>query len=77
MDLQEPLGQPKGKMDLERVFERIRRRWEEIPPSLRPLVGISVGIGGLGLVLFLAGLMVPLHLADPPGALIRISILRR
>ncbi|WP_448605225.1 hypothetical protein [Thermoflexus hugenholtzii] len=61
MDLQGPLGQPKGKMALERVFEWIRRRWEEIPPSLRPLVGISAGIGGLGLVLFLAGLILLLR----------------
>jgi hypothetical protein len=86
MDLQEPLGQPKGKIDLERVFERIRRRWEEIPPSLRPLVGISVGIGGLGLVLFLAGLILllrgpsstaparPPATAGPPGGPVPVRI---
>jgi hypothetical protein len=67
MDLQEPLGQPKGKIDLERVFERIRRRWEEIPPSLRPLVGISVGIGGRGRCRGLCGgdLACDLRLHDP------------
>jgi hypothetical protein len=86
MDLQEPLGQPKGKMNLERVFERIRRRWEEIPPSLRPLVGISVGIGGLGMVLFLAGLILllrgpsstaparPPATAGPPGGPVPVRI---
>jgi hypothetical protein len=46
------------------LLERIRQRWEEIPPSLRPLVGISVGIGALGLLLSLAGLILLLRNAS-------------
>ena len=61
MGLQEPLGKPKGKTDRERAFEWIRKRWEEIPPSARPFIGLSAAIGALGLVLFLAGLILLLR----------------
>jgi len=61
VDLQERSERLEGRMNRMQLLERIRQRWEEIPPSLRPLVGISVGIGALGLLLSLAGLILLLR----------------
>ncbi len=50
---------------LARWWEQARARWAQIPPSARPVFLASAGIGGIGLVLFVVGLLLLLRAAHP------------
>lgn len=63
---QEPMGgvQPVWRA-LARGWAQARARWAQIPPSVRPLLLVSAGVGALGVGLFLAGLWLVLRAARP------------
>ncbi|WP_376788886.1 hypothetical protein [Thermoflexus sp.] len=66
----EPEGNPsefgrRVRALLSRWREQARGRWEQIPPGLRPVLLASVSIGGMGLVLFIAGLVLLVRAAQP------------
>ncbi|GEM_PF-962819 len=55
--------------------EQAQARWEQIPSSVRPLLLASVAVGGMGLVLFVAGLLLLVRAAQPaappsPGGMV-------
>ncbi|GBD07905.1 hypothetical protein HRbin22_00131 [Candidatus Thermoflexus japonica] len=67
----EPEGKPSGfgnglRALLSRWREPARGRWEQIPPALRPWLLASAAVGMMGLVLFIAGLILLVRAAQPP-----------
>lgn len=69
----EPEGKPSEFGNMVRAFfsrwrEQVRGWWGQIPPALRPLVLASAGVGGMGLVLFIAGLVLLVRAVQPPAS---------
>lgn len=50
---------------LSRWREQARARWEQIPHAVRPFLLISAGVAAMGLVLFVAGLLLVVRAAQP------------
>ncbi len=66
----EPGQEPTGGFQrvrgvLSHGWAQARAHWAQIPPSVRPVVMVSAGVGALGLVLFLAALLLLLRSTRP------------
>ncbi len=58
----------KAQTILVRWREQVQARWEQIPSSVRPLLLASVAVGGMGLVLFVAGLLLLVRATQPAAS---------